>query len=305
MFNSRAASIIMLALTRTQARSVFKDLLGQANHFLITILVGLDGVRRGEVTLAEEFSTSWNPQSPKRSAERSRLFALDLALIRAIDSLDTYMMMSARKPCALPDAEFISRMDGTKRSVAKRLDVFDEFLPGLPTSQIVALQFAIEWRNRRVHSLSEPLLEKAKSDIVLEDRERFAGQYSGLNIEDFIRNCRGGECPTFKEAASVIRMCHEVVAHFDSKILEVMPIEQYVTDLIVHFLTADGKSLDRAAKQIWDHPKKSAKVLRLLRLVGVSEIEKPEGRQIPTDFIDELVGLKSTEVENFLACSSA
>jgi hypothetical protein len=133
----------MFVLSRTRARWAFKDLLGQANHFLITILVGLDGVRKSTVTVAEEFRTSWNPQDRVRSADRSRMFALDLSLVRAVDSLDTYMMQSARKPFALSDDNFISRMHATKRSVAKRLVVFDDVLPSLEPSHKTALEVAI------------------------------------------------------------------------------------------------------------------------------------------------------------------
>ena len=118
----------MFELNRTQARWAFKDLLGQANHFLITILVGLDGVRSGEVTLHPEFRTSWNPQNVARSAERSRIFVMDLALIRSIDALDTYMMMSARKPTAIGDRALVAAMDGSGRSIARRLDAFDAHL---------------------------------------------------------------------------------------------------------------------------------------------------------------------------------
>src|SRR4051812_20576999 len=85
-------TFVMYELKRTQARAAFKDLLGQANHFLITLLVGLGAVRDGVATLDDEFRTSWSPHDVKRSAERSRQFALDLSLVRAIDALDTYMM---------------------------------------------------------------------------------------------------------------------------------------------------------------------------------------------------------------------
>ena len=56
----------MFELTRTDARATFKDLLGQANHFLITILVGLNGVRSGATQIDEEFRTSWNARSVRR-----------------------------------------------------------------------------------------------------------------------------------------------------------------------------------------------------------------------------------------------
>ena len=99
MFESRAASMTY-DLKRTQARAAFKELLGHANHFLITILVGLNGVKCGTVKHDDEFRAAWNPRDAKASAERSRLFALDLALVRAVDSLATYMVRCRRPLCA-------------------------------------------------------------------------------------------------------------------------------------------------------------------------------------------------------------
>src|ERR1700721_2138620 len=82
----------MYELKRTHARAAFKDLLGQANHFLITLLVGLGAVGDGTAMLDQEFRTSWNPRDVRKSAERSRQFAFDLALVRAVDALDTFLV---------------------------------------------------------------------------------------------------------------------------------------------------------------------------------------------------------------------
>ncbi len=53
----------------------FKAEIGQANHMLITIMVGLDGIIPYDVEAQNEFHTSWNPKSKKASVERSKLFA--------------------------------------------------------------------------------------------------------------------------------------------------------------------------------------------------------------------------------------
>ena len=294
----------MFELNRTQARWAFKDLLGQANHFLITILVGLDGVRSGEVTLHPEFRTSWNPQNVARSAERSRIFVLDLALIRSIDALDTYMMMSARKPTAIGDRALVAAMDGSGRSIARRLDAFDAHLQSLPEYHKAILEIAIEWRNRRVHSLSNDRIEKRTLRIVEDQSEMFAADYSGLSVKELISHFTSGEAPSFKEAASIIRLTHEAVAHYDAYLLQGLQIESYLKDSMLAFLDEGNARPNRSIQKTWGHPeKKRAKVVRLLRMIGVNETEKISGRQVPDDFVERLVDLNTDEVMDFLSSS--
>ena len=291
----------MFELNRTQARWAFKGLLGQANHFLITILVGLDGVRAGKVELSPEFRTSWNPQSIPRSADRSRVFVLDLALIRAIDALDTYMMMSARKPSSLSTSDFRAAMDASRRSVAKRLDAFDEHLSALLPHHKAILSIAIEWRNQRVHSLSSDPIEKKTLRVVRDNAEFFKSGYSGLDVADFISNFKSREAPTFKEAASVIRLTHEAVAHYDAELLRNLPIERYLREALLKFLETDNANPLRSVQKTWDHPeKKRIKVIRLLRMIGVNQTDEVKGRLVTDEFVDELVNLKSGDVLSFL-----
>jgi len=291
----------MYELNRTNARWAFKDLLGQANHFLITILVGLDGVRSGEVEIGDEFRTSWNPKSVTRSADRSRVFVLDLALIRAIDAMDTYFTMSARKPCALDSRDFIAAMDGSGRSVAKRLDVFDAHLGPLEDHHKAVLSIAINWRNRRVHSLSKDEVDKKTIRTVIDNAEKFENGYSGLNINEFVAQFKLGEAPSFKEAASVIRLTHEAVEHFDKVLLQRLSIEGYLKEAMLQLLEANNSNIARSIKKTWDHPeKKVEKVVRLLRMVGVNKTSSVRGRRIPDEFISSIVALRSEEVIDFL-----
>lgn len=290
----------MYELNRTQARRAFKDLLGQANHFLITILVGLNGVRNGKIGIEEEFRTSWNPKSVERSAERSRIFVLDLALIRAIDALDTYMMMSARRPCAFPNTGLASAMDGTGRSVARRLDVFDQELQCLAAHHKAILSVAIEWRNRRVHSLSRDKINRSVFQLIRQEAVNFRQEYSGLEVEEFIKHFNAADAPTFKEAAAVIRLTHEAVSRFDEFLLRELPVERYLSDALLLFLEERNGSPSRTIKKIWDHPKKHRKAIRLLGLVGVNETDTLSGRRVPDEFVDELTGLNSAQVLEFL-----
>ncbi|MEX0277724.1 MAG: hypothetical protein AB3N19_09415 [Ruegeria sp.] len=290
----------MYELNRTLARRAFKEMLGQANHFLITILVGLNGVRSGRAGIEKEFHTSWNPQSVPRSADRSREFVLDLALVRAIDAFDTYMMTTVRKPCALSESDFLTKMNATGQSVARRLEVFDERLAPLPRYQKAALSVAIDWRNRRVHSLSTPSLDKRTARLLLGNSKTFSSEYSGLKIEEFVSHFKAGSPPTFKEAASIIRMVHEAVEHYDQYLLRHVPIESYLKTALLQFLSAGVSSPANGIHKTWNSPKKERKVKRLLRMVGVNETEQATGRKVPDDFVQQLTTLQSNEVLEFL-----
>jgi len=290
----------MFILNRTHARWAFKDLLGQANHFLITILVGLNGVKSKQIKMDEEFRTSWNPQDAKRSAERSRVFALDLSLVRAVDALDTYMMMSVRKPCAILDEDFIAAMGATKRSVANRLDVFDKYLPSISDGQKALLKLAIEWRNRRVHSLSNDRMDRAQRKVISDFQSTLSEKYSGLSAAELLTHFDSGAAPTFKEAASIIRLCHQTVEHYDAHILRRLPLTRYLCDAVTMILSEGGGDLRPAISRIWDHPKREAKALRLLRLAGVFEASGGVGREVPDDFIKSFISLRPEHVESFL-----
>lgn len=47
-----------LILESSYAKRLFKKRIGNANHLLITILVGLDAIEAGEITKTAKFNTS-------------------------------------------------------------------------------------------------------------------------------------------------------------------------------------------------------------------------------------------------------
>ena len=84
-------------LNVSKARRTFKEVLGQANHLLVTALVGLDAIERGIVTRAPaELHAVWSPKPAKASARRSRRLLRDMALVRSVAALDLYLRYSNR-----------------------------------------------------------------------------------------------------------------------------------------------------------------------------------------------------------------
>jgi hypothetical protein len=191
--------------------------LGQANHFTITILVGLNGVEKGSINRDPEFHASWNPQNVEASARRSRAFVLDLVLVRIVDALDTYMSWSVRKPATVQDTGFRSAIDGAGLSVWNKLEVFCEHVQVDPV--ISALMFlGIAWRNRRVHSLAENKITKEQRTILISNEEEISRQYKGLKVKLLIDHLEDGSNPTFKEAAGLINVTHKLLEYFDRQL---------------------------------------------------------------------------------------
>lgn len=143
--------IMALKLQISSSRRYFKKRLGQANHFLITILVGLDGIIKDDITLSPEFSTSWNPKNKENSAKRSAKFALNSALAWAIDNLDAYFIMCHQKPTLFEDQTLIDDMSKAGRHVHDKFIAIYRYLERKgaesikPYAALVGL--AIQWRN--------------------------------------------------------------------------------------------------------------------------------------------------------------
>ncbi|MGF0536670.1 hypothetical protein ACQQ2Q_01665 [Agrobacterium sp. ES01] len=301
-------------LKRTEARAVFKRLLGQANHFLITILIGLQAVRDGTATPDEEFRTSWNPKSAKDSADRSRMFSLDLALVRAVDALDTYMMRTNRKPFAISASAFRSAMDGTGQSVSKRLSVFLAHAGPLPPEHAALLSLGIAWRNRRVHSLSDNDITADERDCLKSKHTELQRDYAGLLINDMLKHFDASEPPHFKEAAAVIRAAQNAVGFFDIELLRQLDLEDYLAGLLSERLGKGPLDQDRnrthAVRQTWGHPiAKENKVLRVLNMVGVHKAATSQGsakkpvfaRSVPDCLVDRIVSMDQAEALEFIA----
>lgn len=280
-------------------------MLGQANHFLITILIGLNGVRSELIRHDPEFHAAWNPKDVKASADRSRTFALDLALVRAVDSFDAFMMNSRRAPSTLGNAEFECRMDGIGQSVSGRLSVFSEFLTPLEERDEAFLRLAIAWRNRRVHSLSDNSLGESHAESLRRNAEFIASEYRGLIIAELLARFDAGEPPHFKDAASIVKVTHKAVEHFDRHLLASLDIESYVRRTIANALTDDFRVVDssrlkHACHKVWGDPKRRmGKVTHLLTLVGIHRVDQISAREIPDELIEKITSFNAADAMSY------
>ena len=112
-----------IQLNHSKVQRLFKKKMGQANHFLITILIGLDEVGKGTVKKPDSLDAAWNPKDTKASVIRSREFALNSSLVWIIDNFDAYVQNCKRKPRLIEKKDLLSDLDSADRRVNDKFAV--------------------------------------------------------------------------------------------------------------------------------------------------------------------------------------
>ena len=202
----------------------FKKELGQANHFLITIMIGLDAVADG-AQKREGFQATWNPQNLTASVVRSRHYAIKSALAWAVDSLDMYLRLCNRAPYLYREPERLE-IAQTKHSVYKKVGVVLANHPEIPDSQSAYVDLLICWRNNLVHFDAENQVMDVSRRYFREmpPDDPVIRRYH-LNVSDMLAHFRQSLCPTFKEIATLISMTIHFAESLDGILLR--EIDQY------------------------------------------------------------------------------
>jgi hypothetical protein len=214
----------------TKARKEFKSRFGQANHFLITTLVGLDAIEKGFITeKGATFSTSWNPKNTKISAQRSRIFVLKSFLVSAVESLEMYITSLNKKPKLLQSDIFLRIYSSSGQSIYKSvIGVADQIkvdpiLTGL-------MEILITWRNYVSHYDIDNEIRIESWEILLNNSESIKSRFSGLDIVQLKDTWENNKDFTFKESASLIKATQLFVEEIDEYIIDNINIDQYVID---------------------------------------------------------------------------
>ncbi len=289
-----------LFLERSPPRKAFKSLLGNANHLIITALVGLDGVERGVVReVPPDLRTVWSPYDAVASAKRSRRLILDMALIRAIDAIDVYLRKAIRKPALIQLENFRRDLDAAGLSIFRKLETVEKHcrpVDGIPLS-IVFLMVA--WRNRGAHSEEDRDAPERHLARLRSSAERLAARFSGLDAEMLLSGYEAMRPVTFKEVASLINAAHHLVAELDSLLLKSLDLDRYLRDVVWTALIDSRKpdepiaqARKRRAVSVWgkDPSDRGDAVMHLLCQWGFSKIQnkEPTGIAIPTELIATL-----------------
>lgn len=258
------------------ARRHFKKRIGQVNHLLITALVGLDGVREGNITLSKEFSTSWNPRDVRRSADRSARLILDAALSWVVDNLDSYFIEAYRKPSIIESEAIKVGYSKADRSVNAKFELFWGEIrreDGDVDKYAALVALAIQWRNNTVHYAAENTLSKECVAILLSQKEFYREEFCHLDIDKMLSSYNSKrEHPSFKEVSSMIVAIHRFVEHVDAFLLKALDVDRFKNDLLDKHCSENGYTAQKI--KTFSEDRKKSFFETLYRQYGIEEVEE-------------------------------
>lgn len=254
------------------AKKEFKKRFGQANHFLITALVGIDGIQSGLITeKPESFKTTWNPNDKKRSADRTRVFILKSFLGWAVESLEMYMTELNRKPKLLESEIFTSLFSKAGRSVYQKTTLIADEIKVDPIL-IGLMEVLITWRNYTFHYDIDNTIREASLHCLFEQSESIKERFSGLDIVILNKTWESGADFTFKETASLIKATQDFVDEIDIYVLDHLNVENFLIESTQKYFNLSELSYKRYSSFNIDKRQKYLKVL-LQNIVGENEVD--------------------------------
>jgi hypothetical protein len=255
----------------TKARKLFKSRFGQANHFLITSLIGLYEIEHNSsIKKPDEFSTSWEPHDRVRSSRRSREFLLDSFLSHAVDGVDSYLTLLNKSPKPILDKDFELIFEKANRSVYKKvLGIHDYFLLDKTITGLILL--LITWRNNLTHYFAENEILGDYENHLYDHGDEIKNSFRGLDIKLIIPKSYKGQPLTFKEVASLINATHLYVEKIDAEILNRINLTEYANRILNHhFDEYDGSLLKY---QNLSHTERQRFEFNVLQNLGAFEME--------------------------------
>ena len=278
---------------------MFKDNLGQANHFLVTLLVGLDAVQKG-AEAPPSLHTRWNPRSRAESVQRSRDYLLRSTLISTCDAVDTYIRLLNRKPSVL-EKSLVDGLDHLgKMRLGDRVDYLAEQVrppqneAAVHDSAALMVRLAVSWRNRATHFVNDAELAEGVREGLHRNADEISNSYQGLSVEMMLaRFDRPGthRPPSFKETAAFVRAAQLLVQSIDELLLERMNLPEFLRSwLQTHFIEHDDRVVAIWGKQ---EAKRRRRLETLAAEAGFSRQASPHnGEDDPVSVeVDRLVSL--------------
>jgi hypothetical protein len=203
----------------TTARIRFKQHFGQANHHMITSLIGLHQLNESDIVNApEELHTTWSPLSKVASIARARIFILQSFLGWAVDSIDMYVSLLNRKPNYIRDEGLRNQLCGAGLSVYKKVFAIGEFYQ-VQHQTLALIDVLITWRNNVFHELGDNTLKESSKEFLRNSEASFQALYCNLSPRDLPEKAEKGAPLTFKETASLISAVHNFVKEVDEKVI--------------------------------------------------------------------------------------
>ncbi|MBU8538715.1 hypothetical protein [Falsiroseomonas tokyonensis] len=221
-----------LYLNESHARRRFKELLGQANHMIVTILVGLDAVEQGLVTAPPpDLHAAWSPANPVNSARRARRLVLDMVLVRSVDAVDVYLRMCRRSPGLIQEVELKNGVDGAGRSVFNKILALEKRYWSESPVLFSLVSVMVAWRNKGAHEEADTEVSDLHRKTLRDNAADIASVYRGLDVERLLVGFDSA-APTFKEVASLISAAQNFIHILEIALFRDLDADQYLRELV-------------------------------------------------------------------------
>ena len=244
--------------------------MGQANHFLITIMVGLDAVEDG-AKKRSSFKTSWNPKDVSASATRSKIYAIKSALAWSVDNLDMYLRMCNRKPKILSESE-CEEFSKTKHSVYKKYMCIIDNHPELETNKKAFVDLLICWRNNLIHFDAEnQMLDESKKYFLNCAKDDMQLKKYNFDVCAMMKRFEEGDFPTFKETTTLISMTIHFVEQLDSLLLGLINQKLYLDDMLCVKMKSNDEISEIFGHRNVDFDKRIKKIKQYLVTQGITD----------------------------------
>lgn len=269
-----------LYLSVSKARNRFKRLLGNANHQIITALIGLHAIKIGAITeKPEEFDTTWAPLNPVDSAKRSRALILEMALVRCVDALDTYIRHSIRQPALVQSTALRTEIAKCGYSVFGKFQTIEQFVECDDELLSSLITLMITWRNRQVHTDADDEIGRDCRNIICGHASEAKIRFRGLDVYKMLDRYDSNKSPRFKEVASFVKITQDYVNFVEEFLFSQLDERKYLRELVWNGLSERvkaSKSKQRGRKyyseKVWGKSKSNKRqaVERFLQRNGLS-----------------------------------
>lgn len=279
-----------LVLKKSLAYSQLKKRIGQANHFLITILVGLDEVSKGNAQKSETLDAKWDPKDVKVSASRSRTYALNSSLAWIVDNFDSYVQNCKRKPSFIEEGELQRALDSADRRVNEKFEVLYKRYKTVGNLKFYAALIAlgIQWRNVTTHSGGDNVLDSEYDRILQENKDWYNNNLCHLDVNKAKESFNARNNPSLKEVASIIKAVLRFVEIVDKELIKVIDNERYIKDLLDKHYPQESEKRRLLANQTREH--QISKIRQVLLNSGFVDEDGDGGLLVDNEFLMKYMG---------------
>lgn len=278
-----------IKLEHSKAYRGFKRRIGQANHFLITIMVGLSEVKKGGVQKPDSMDVKWDPRDVRFSALRSMRYALNSSLAWVVDNFDAYVQVCKRNPKIIQDEDFFNEINSANRSVNEKFkSLFYKYRRDEKVEIYGALvALGIQWRNNTTHSDANNTIDKEFEDILRNKRNWYLENCCHLDTSIALIRFNRHSNPSLKEVASIIKANLCFIEAVDALLIKELNIHRYISEVFEgHFKKMDQTEQDQRVLLPTMKPKRQySRIQNILLSNGFSVAKDDDGFVIDANFM--------------------